>query len=117
MVRSGWEMWYVSLITHVSKQTSNFFAQGKGDLWYFPAGNPHSIQAKDTSPEGAEFLLIFDNGLFSEDSTFSLTDWLAHVPKSVIAKNFGLPNDLEKFNHIPAKELYIFPCKYLPYTS
>uniref|UniRef100_A0A8H7XWS0 Cupin type-1 domain-containing protein n=1 Tax=Psilocybe cubensis TaxID=181762 RepID=A0A8H7XWS0_PSICU len=80
-----------------------------GDLWYFPAGNPHSIQAKDTAPDGAEFLLIFDSGSFSEDSTFQLTDWLAHVPKSVIAKNFGMTGNLDAFDHIPEHELYIFP--------
>ncbi|KAJ3513533.1 hypothetical protein NLJ89_g2892 [Agrocybe chaxingu] len=80
-----------------------------GDLWYFPAGYPHSIQAKDTTPEGAEFLLIFDKGDFSEDATFQLTDWLAHVPKSVIAKNFGMDGNLAAFDHIPQHELYIFP--------
>lgn len=32
-----------------------------------------SIQAKDTLAEGSEFLLIFDNGSFSEDDTFLLT--------------------------------------------
>ena len=86
-------------------------AQSEGDIWYFPAGNPHSLQAKDTNPQGAEFLLIFDKGDFSEDSTFQLTDWLAHVPKSVVAKNFGLTGDLQAFDHIPQDDLYIFPCK------
>lgn len=85
--------------------------QSAGDIWYFPAGNPHSLQAKDTDPEGSEFLIIFDEGNFSEDSTFQLTDWLAHVPKSVVAKNFGLSDNLEAFDRIPEKELYIFPCK------
>ncbi|KAF9467804.1 putative oxalate decarboxylase/oxidase [Collybia nuda] len=80
----------------------------EGDLWYFPAGNPHSIQAKNTTRDGAEFLLIFDSGSFSEDATFLLTDWLAHVPKEVLAKNFGI-KDLHAFDHIPEKELYIFP--------
>ena len=28
-------------------------------------------------PDGSEFLLIFDDGDFSEDSTFLLTDWYA----------------------------------------
>lgn len=37
-----------------------------GDVWFFPAGVPHSIQALD---EGCEFLLIFDDGTFSEDGT------------------------------------------------
>ncbi|KAG6919838.1 hypothetical protein DXG01_000343 [Tephrocybe rancida] len=80
----------------------------EGDLWYFPAGHPHSIQARNTTGDGAEFLLIFDSGHFSEDATFLLTDWLAHVPKSVLAKNFGV-SDLTAFDHIPEKELYIFP--------
>jgi hypothetical protein len=87
--------------------------QSEGDLWYFPAGNPHSIQAKNTTC-GAEFLLIFDSGYFSEDATFLLTDWLAHVPKGVLAKNFGI-QDLHAFDHIPEKELYIFPCELRPY--
>lgn len=85
--------------------------QSEGDLWYFPAGNPHSLQAKDTTPDGAEFLLIFDQGGFSEDNTFMLTDWLAHVPKSVIAKNFGMADNIAAFDHIPADQLYIFPCE------
>lgn len=46
----------------------------KGDLWYFPSGVPHSLQG--LSPNGTEFLLIFDDGRFSEESTFILTDWL-----------------------------------------
>ena len=75
-----------------------------GDLWYFPAGLPHAIQAH---AEGCEFLLVFDDGSFSENDTFLLTDWLAHTPKSVIAKNFGVPEEMLK--DLPAKELYIFP--------
>jgi oxalate decarboxylase family bicupin protein len=46
----------------------------KGDLWYFPSGVPHSLQG--LSPNGTEFLLVFDDGNFSEESTFILTDWL-----------------------------------------
>ena len=46
----------------------------EGDLWYFPAGYPHSLQG--LSPNGTEFLLIFDDGGFSEESTFILTDWM-----------------------------------------
>lgn len=45
-----------------------------GDLWYFPAGHPHSLQG--LGPNGTEFLLIFDDGHFSEESTFLLTDWM-----------------------------------------
>src|ERR1700730_17362600 len=40
---------------------------GKGDLWYFPAGFPHSIQG--LGPDGSEFMLVFDPGSFSEDNT------------------------------------------------
>ncbi|THH09032.1 hypothetical protein EW145_g2308 [Phellinidium pouzarii] len=78
-----------------------------GDLWYFPPGIPHSLQATDDDPDGTEFLLVFDDGSFSEDDTFLLTDWTAHLPKEVLAKNFQL--DISAFDHIPAKELYIFP--------
>lgn len=76
----------------------------EGDLWFFPAGIPHSIQG--LGDEGCEFLLAFDNGNFSEDETFLLTDWLAHTPKEVLAKNFSVPQ--EAFAKIPQKELYIF---------
>lgn len=77
----------------------------EGDLWFFPAGIPHSIQGM--GKDGCEFLLTFDDGNFSEDSTFLLTDWLAHTPKEVLAKNFGVSE--ETFANIPKKELYIFP--------
>ena len=50
---------------------------------------------------------MFDDGAFSEDSTFLLTDWLAHVPKDVLAKNFQ--TDISTFSKLPGKELYIFP--------
>ena len=61
---------------------------GVGDLWYFPAGLPHSIQALD---QGVEFLLVFDSGDFSENDTFLITDWFNHTPRDVLAKNFGVP--------------------------
>ena len=77
---------------------------GTGDLWYFPAGIPHSIQAHE---EGCEFLLVFDDGSFSENATFLLTDWFQHTPKSVLAKNFGLPE--AAFDEVPTHELYMFP--------
>jgi oxalate decarboxylase len=78
---------------------------GEGEGWNFPAGIPHSIQG--LADDGCEFLLVFDNGNFSEDETFLLTDWLAHTPREVIAKNFGVPESA--FVNIPDKELYIFP--------
>ena len=60
----------------------------EGDLWYFPTGIPHSIQG--LNPDGCEFLLVFDDGNFSEYETVLLTDWMAHTPHDVLAKNFGV---------------------------
>ena len=75
-----------------------------GDLWYFPAGLPHSIQG--TGNDGCEFLLVFNDGHFSEDDTFLLSDWLAHTPPEVIQKNMGWTE--AEFNKLPPSELYIF---------
>ena len=80
---------------------------GEGDLWNFPSGIPHSIQGLEG--DGCEFVLVFDDGNFSEDSTFSVTDWLAHTPREVLAKNFGVPE--RAFADIPNKELFIFQSK------
>jgi oxalate decarboxylase len=75
----------------------------KGDLWFFPKGVPHHIQALDS---GVEFLLVFDDGAFSENSTFLISDFFAHTPKSVLAQNFGwTPEQMER---MPEKEKYIF---------
>jgi oxalate decarboxylase len=85
-------------ITAVDAGGRNFIDDvGVGDLWYFPAGIPHSIQGLE---EGAEFLLVFDDGGFSENETFLITDWLAHTPRDVLAKNFGVPE--AAFANIPA---------------
>jgi oxalate decarboxylase len=94
-------------ITAVDAQGRNFVDDvGVGDLWYFPAGIPHSIQGLD--PDGAEFLLVFDDGDFDEDNTFLISDWFKHTPNEVLGKNFGVPASL--FGHTPdPSELYIFP--------
>jgi len=76
----------------------------EGDLWFFPGGIPHSIQGLE--PDGCEFLLAFNDGAFSEDSTFQITEWIAHTPREVLAKNLGMST--EAFSKVPAKELYIF---------
>jgi oxalate decarboxylase len=95
-------------ITAVDDEGRNFIADvGEGDLWFFPAGIPHSIQALQ---DGCEFLLVFDDGNFSEFDTFLITDWFAHTPRSALAKNFGVPESA--FADIPihvAQERYIFP--------
>jgi oxalate decarboxylase/phosphoglucose isomerase-like protein (cupin superfamily) len=59
----------------------------EGDLWIFPAGHPHSIQG--LGPDGTEFLLVFNQGGFSEDGTMLLSEWTAHTPPEVLAKNAG----------------------------
>jgi oxalate decarboxylase len=68
----------------------------EGDLWYFPAGLPHSIQALK---DGVEFLLVFDSGDFSENETFLITDWFNHTPREVLAKNFAVNETA--FNALP----------------
>ncbi|CAE6479373.1 unnamed protein product [Rhizoctonia solani] len=78
-----------------------------GDLWYFPRGIPHSIQGLNDTAQGCEFLLVLDDGSFSEDSTFLLTDWMAHVPKEVLAKNFRV--NASAFDHIPDRQLWMLP--------
>lgn len=77
---------------------------GEGDLWFFPTGVPHSIQG--LGDDGCEFLLVFDSGSFDENETCLLTNWLAHIPRHILAKNFGVPE--KAFDHIPEHELYIF---------
>jgi oxalate decarboxylase len=77
----------------------------EGDLWIFPAGHPHSIQG--LGPDGTEFLLVFNQGDFSEDGTMLLSEWVAHTPPEVLAKNTGL--DKSVFDKTPGAPLYIFP--------
>jgi oxalate decarboxylase len=95
-------------ITAVDQEGRNFIDDvGVGDLWYFPAGIPHSIQGLE---EGCEFLLVFDDGAFSENATFLLTDWLLRTPRDVLAKNFGVSE--AAFANLPLDpdhERYIFP--------
>jgi oxalate decarboxylase len=77
---------------------------GEGDLWYFPTGIPHSIQG--LKPDGAEFLLVFDDGNFSEYETVLLTDWMAHTPKDVLAQNFGINE--QSLKKLVGREKFIF---------
>jgi oxalate decarboxylase len=94
-------------ITAVDQDGRNFIDDlSVGDLWYFPAGIPHSIQGLE---EGCEFLLVFDDGAFSENATFLLTDWLLRTPRDVLAKNFGVSE--AAFDTLPLDpdhERYIF---------
>jgi oxalate decarboxylase len=73
-----------------------------GDVWYFPRGHGHMLQCLGREP--CHFILIFDNGYFSEFGTFSITDWLGHAPKAVLAKNLGMPG--ATFDSFPKSEVY-----------
>jgi oxalate decarboxylase len=91
-------------ITAVDPEGRNFVDDvDVGDLWYFPAGIPHSIQGLE---KGCEFLLVFDDGAFSENSTFLISEWFAHTPRDVLAKNFGVQES--DFDNLPRSERYIF---------
>jgi oxalate decarboxylase len=84
-------------ITAIDAQGRNFIDDvGVGDLWNFPPGIPHSIQGLE---EGCEFLLVFDNGNFSENETLLISDWFLHTPRDVLAKNFGVPESA--FDNLP----------------
>src|SRR6202000_2915152 len=92
-------------ITAVDNDGKNFIADiAAGDLWYFPAGIPHSIQGM--GPDGCEFLLAFPDGAFSESSTFLLSEVFARTPKDVLSANFGVPETA--FDRIPKEQLFIF---------
>lgn len=75
----------------------------EGDLWLAPSGFPHAIQGLE---EGTEFVLVFNDGNFSENQTLLVTELFAHIPREVLAKNFGIDEDA--FNGIPGSEKYIF---------
>jgi oxalate decarboxylase len=91
-------------ITAIDKDGKSFVADvNKNDLWYFPSGIPHSIQG--LSPDGAEFMLVFDDGNFSESETVLLSDCMAHLPPEILSKNFGVPVDA--FKNLPKQEVFI----------
>src|SRR5437867_727943 len=92
-------------ITAIDAAGKSFVADvKKNDLWYFPSGIPHSIQGLE--PDGAEFMLVFDDGDFSEAETVLLSDSMAHIPREVLSKNFGVAE--KALDSLPGKELFIF---------
>jgi oxalate decarboxylase len=92
-------------ITAIDADGKSFVADTfEGDLWYFPTGIPHSIQG--LKPDGAKFLLVFDDGNFSEHETVLLSDLMAHTPRDVVAKNFGVAS--KALENLPKEELFIF---------
>src|SRR3989442_9242416 len=92
-------------ITAIDLDGKSFVADvGKNDLWFFPSGIPHSIQG--LNPDGCEFLLVFDDGNFSESDTVLLSDAIGHLPTEVLAKNFAVGE--QAFKNVPKEELFIF---------
>lgn len=60
-VNSAGENFYdtlVSLFRTIFWTTIHLGHQAPGDLWYFPPGVPHVLQATADLPQGAEFLLV-----------------------------------------------------------
>src|SRR5277367_7099566 len=92
-------------ITAIDNDGKSFVADVKQyDLWYFPSGTPHSIQG--LGPDGCEFMLVFDDGNFSETETVLLSDSMAHVPPEVLSKNFNVAQ--QTMSNLPKQELFIF---------
>jgi oxalate decarboxylase len=91
-------------VTTINPQGQSQIADfAAGDVWYFPRGFGHSIQG--IGAEDCLFVLVFDNGYFSEFGTFSISDWVGHTPPEVLAKNFGVP--AATFANFPKREVYI----------
>jgi oxalate decarboxylase len=84
---------------HGNSETNDF---EPGDIWYFPRGHGHMLECLGHKP--CHFILIFDNGYFSEFGTFSISDWIGHTPKALLAKNFELPESA--FDGFPKDEVY-----------
>ena len=104
-----------AIMTHGNCRVTVLDVQGRpyvgdlkeGDLWYFPPGAPHSLQG--LGPDGCEFVICFDDGHADEFNTLLLSDWIAHTPPEILAKNFGVP--AESFANIPLHNLWIFQGK------
>lgn len=73
-----------------------------GDVWYFPRGHGHMLEALGDKP--CHFILMFDNGYQSEFGTFSISDWMAQVPTETLAKSLRVPE--EKLKNLPEGEVY-----------
>ncbi|MGC1105807.1 MAG: cupin domain-containing protein [Candidatus Acidiferrales bacterium] len=83
---------------------------GPGDLWYFPKGHPHALQG--LGPGDTHFILVFDDGHFSEFGTFSITDWFAQTRPEILSRNSGLT--AQTIAALPKGEVYITPGRVPP---
>ena len=74
-----------------------------GDVWYFPRGHGHMLQG--LGPDETHFVLIFDDGAFSESAPSARpTGWATRRPR-FLSKTLGLP--VSAFAKFPKEELYI----------
>lgn len=94
------------LISAVDENGKNQVAKlGVGDIWYFPKGAAHTINGLD---DENEYLLAFDDGNFeATGTTFMVYDWIAHTPRDILAKNFGV--NASVFDSVPKTDPYILP--------
>lgn len=76
-----------------------------GEIWYFPKGWGHSIQ--NIGHETTKFVLVLNNGEFTEQSTFNLSDWISHTPMNVLTEGLGIP--LSIANQLPNSVRYMLP--------
>lgn len=83
---------------------------GPGDIWYFPKGHPHALQG--LGPGDTHFILVFDDGHFSEFGTFSITDWFSQTSPQVLSRNSGL--SMQSIAGLPKGEVYIAPGRVPP---
>lgn len=66
----------------------------KDDVWYFPAGWQHSIEAFDRTVE-CNVLLWFDSG----DANIDLTNTIAKLPDQIVSDSLGGIEDLKTLKH------------------
>lgn len=78
---------------------------GPGDIWYFPKGHPHALRCM--GPGETHFILVFDDGHFSEFGTFSITDWFTQISPQILSRNSGL--SMQAIAGLPKGEVYITP--------
>jgi oxalate decarboxylase len=86
---------------------------GPGDLWYFPKGHSHAIMTLGSEPFHA--ILTFDDGLYSENGTFGISDWMSRLDAKVLERALGTPDGA--LSKIPAGETYIMQGDVVPLDS
>lgn len=83
---------------------------GPGDLWYFPEGHGHAIQALGNQPCHA--ILAFNDGLYAEHGTFGLTDVASRLEPPLLAQHLG--GDAARSGEFPLGETYIMQGAVIP---